>query len=157
LLDSWLNLLDNSEENGVQLKSCPARISFELPKIEKGIVSYSYQEIELGPGEAIPIKLSSKKERVIEGRWPPEGFPLPTVSPSEESRQHAGLMKHVDNLGENQDIPVFEHASSAGGSRCMALLGRWPEPFTDLFPLGGGHDAILCQVQTKKVAKTSFS
>lgn len=155
LLDSWLNLLDNSEEHGIQLRSCPTKIPFEVPRFEQNRVFYSDLEVEIGPAEAMPIKVASQEERRIEGRWPPPGFPLPTISPSAESRLHAGSMSHVGYVGQDDGIPVYEHTSEGKQHRCASFLGEWPEPFTYLFPLGGGQDAMLCQVRTKEIAKIS--
>jgi hypothetical protein len=154
LLDSWLNLPYGSEADGIRLLACPTRARFEVPRFEGDRVYYIEQELELGPGEVIPITNTSLEERTIEGRWPPPGFPLPTISPSGESRQDAGLMVHAGYAGS---VPIFESVSAGNKSRCMALLAEWPAPFTDLFLFGGCHDAMLCQSLTKKVTEISLT
>jgi hypothetical protein len=154
LLKDWLNLLDGTKPRGLEQCLVPEWVEFYIPKLDElPKINYVPFDIRVGPAEVLPIK-SSPAEQTISFRWPPEGFPLPTISPAAESRTSADPMKPVGYLDHDHRFPIFT-SDRDPKIRCLMTGLDWPEPFASIFPNGGGADSLLCLVRTKKVADKS--
>jgi hypothetical protein len=154
LLADWLNLLDGTEPRGLEQYLVPETVEFFVPRFDElPKIQYVPIEVPVEPAEILTLK-SSQEEGAASWRWPPQGFPLPTVSPAAESRSWAGPLMGAGYLDPEQKLPTFGSVRNPK-IKCMMTCLKWPEPFTLLFPDGGGADSALCLVRTKKVADKS--
>jgi hypothetical protein len=154
LLTDWLNILDGTEPRGLENYLVGETVEFYVPILnELPKVRYVPRRFPVQPAEVLPLTIS-QEERTFSTRWPPEGFPLPTISPAAESYGAAGPLERVGYLGSDQRIPIFGSVNDPE-IRCLMSELRWPEPFTSLFSKSGGADSLLCLVNTKKIAEQS--
>jgi hypothetical protein len=153
-LGDWLNLLDGTDERGISMVRIPEVLEIPRPRFEGNQVRMELVRHTVVLAEAIPITHFDVEGRRFECRWPPKGGPLPVVSPSAESSVQAGLLEEVGPVGGDDALPIQGHGDQPK-HHVLSTMGSSPEPFTELFPLGGGADAVLCQVRTRDVAKLS--
>jgi len=155
-LGAWLNLRNRPEGLGINYYLVPEEIPFIAPTIEGDTAVYRLGWIKVGPANFIPLEISP--DRRFQFSWPPPGVPFETVSPSSESLEAAGPLEHAGHLqlDETHRYSTFARRD-APEERATIFVDRWPEPFTQLFPHGGGPDAGLCLVKASEVACLSQS
>jgi ribosomal protein S27AE len=113
-----------------------------MPYFDGDRVRYRDASITCDPGYILPISGIKPDEREFELSWPPPGVSLPSpVSPEFESNTFYGQLKraHIATKYGVIDCIVSENEPTM---RAMPIWMKWPEPFNDMFPTGGGIDLL---------------
>jgi hypothetical protein len=107
--------------------------------------------LHLGPKGMMTLQSFDRESGSVLFQAPPDGCPLPTVSPDEESHAVYGPFNFESIAGA---IPIYRSTRDP-----QVAVGhfrfRWEEPFTDLIALSSGVDPLFHQAKMKTIASLS--
>ena len=130
LLDAWLNL------GNIPLYRAPKTIALEIPRVKGKRFIYREEKLRFVPVPAPPIYKADKKTRTVITKWPPEGKSAVPVFPEEEIAEYYGPQNKKKWRG-------------------LSFIMRWPKPFGELLPNGGGTDLLYANNLMRAVSLLS--
>jgi hypothetical protein len=112
----------------------PGVAEFEVPFFEGGRVVFRRITPAVEPGPIVPVT-SVDPTGKMEVVWPPpQSEHLQTISPEAESTEFYGRLRFAD---QESRVVVTENDPEM---RAIHVSLKWPPPFDQCFPWGGGSD-----------------
>ena len=126
----------------------PGSVQLMVPEFgRKRTVSFKSVAFKEAPGPIMPFSEVNLDTREVNLVWPPQGsMPPAPISVEAENIKHYGKLFFV---GDKANRTV----RSENDPSANTLLARyvWPQPFDQLFPLGGGHDLLLEREEIRRL------
>lgn len=131
----WLNANADLIEGGLEC-------IWPMPYFDGDRVRYRDATITCDPGCILPITAIMPDDREFDLSWPPPGVSLPSpVSPEFESNTFYGRLKRARVATEYGEIDCVV-SENVPTMHAMPIWMRWPDPFSFMFPTGGGIDLL---------------
>jgi hypothetical protein len=147
LLEAWLNV---NKSDGITIYRAAQDLELGVPRFSAERVEMVTKRFRTSTVGTIPIVEVGREDRSILLHWPPKGHVLPTVSPSQESREHYGEMRT-----EELDGLTVLASESDPDHKSLAVRLAWPKPLTNLMPVFAGIDEMHQYAKMVAIAEQS--
>jgi hypothetical protein len=135
------------EQPGLEFVTSKGWIELEVPNLRGGSVEFERVRLRQQPGPILPCGKVGQQTGLV---WPPLGSDLPrAISPEAENIGYYGRLwfsKGGEGCAVLSDLQP--------DMRALHLNPRWPSPFDQFFPHGGGADLLACYEQIRECAQT---